>query len=237
MLLITLLLILYPVYCVDSTNAWIKHSRECPFSDRIKCGHTKKFSELDGLCNNLFDSNIAKKATPYKRIFRAAYEDKTNSPRSLDSNNDPLPSPRFLSRSLSRDNKELDIWTHLFATFGQFITHDMSEVSEGSEICDCSSTSRECMNIKMSADDPMKQACLPFVRSTSTDDFFCESGQREQLNLATPVLDASQVYGRSYEENKDLRTLRGGLNKTQKIINQFYSLIVYFYFPKKKQVN
>lgn len=220
MRLITLLFILYPVYCFDSTNSSIKHSRECPFSERYDCRHTFKYSELDGSCNNLFDSNIAKKATPYKRIFRAAYEDDTNSPRSLNTQNDPLPNPRFLSRSLSRDNKEMDIWTHLFATFGQFITHDISEVSEGSENCDCSSTSHECMNIEMSADDPMKQVCLPFVRSTETPDFYCESYQREQLNLATPVLDASHVYGRSFEENENLRTLYGGLN--QPYLERFY---------------
>ncbi len=203
MLLVQFFLVLYFTLYVDS--------KDCIFNVTTACSHANKYSELDGSCNNLYNSNQAKTKTPYKRILPAAYEDKKNSPRSLDKQRNLLPNPRTLSRALSQDNKELDIWTHVFATFGQFITHDMSQVSEGSETCTCDSKSTECMNIHLPRNDPLKQKCLPFVRSTLTVDFSCRSDQREQLNLATPILDASHVYGKSREESLKLRTLYGGL--------------------------
>ena len=53
---------------------------------------------------------------------------------------------------------------------------------------------------------------MKFVRSSgSFSKLDCNEEQREQLNLITPFLDASSVYGKNKEDSDNLRSLTGGL--------------------------
>jgi hypothetical protein len=94
--------------------------------------------------------------------------------------------------------------------YGQFMSHDLSDVVRGHVTCFCGSGDAECLNIPLDGDDLLNRACLPFVRSFASVDFFCRSGQREQLNYATSFFDLGQVFGGSIEEGRGLRTLKGG---------------------------
>ncbi len=105
------------------------------------------------------------------------------------------------------------IWTHIYTTFGQFLTHDLGEtgVSVVAAGCSCSSTDANCLPIKMpTGDTVMKSECITFTRSSATLPLDCASSQREQLNLVTAYIDGSQVYGSSASSSNHLRTFNGG---------------------------
>ena len=191
----------------------------CPFDVEISCDRSSKYSEFDGSCNNLDFTNIGKTSTPLKRLLPAAYEDAKEYPRSLNEQSKPLPTPRSLSLALSQDNNEFNFWTHIFSVFGQFVSHDLSDVVRSPVTCFCGSTNPECLNIPLEEDDPLRRTCLPFVRSLPSVDFFCRSKQRQQLNWATHFLDLSQVYGLSLEESRELRSYIGGKTQNDQIFS------------------
>ena len=60
----------------------------------------------------------------------------------------------------------------------------------------------------------MEHPCIEFKRSTPTfSDIECSIGRREQLNLITPFLDGSFIYGSSEEELTKLRNGSVGLGQ------------------------
>lgn len=57
----------------------------------------------------------------------------------------------------------------------------------------------------------MRMSCMRFTRSSAAfSNFDCRLGHREQLNLLTSFIDATQVYGPSVQRSKDLRSNQGG---------------------------
>ena len=57
----------------------------------------------------------------------------------------------------------------------------------------------------------MRMSCMRFTRSSAAfSNFDCRLGHREQLNLLTSFIDATQVYGPSAQRSKDLRLNQGG---------------------------
>ena len=103
-------------------------SRFCPFLQPTNCDAANKFRSLDGSCNNLEIPLLGSSATPYKRYLAPAYQDGIQTPRELSATGNPLPNSRAISNLLFNDNFQFDNdHTHMVATFGQFITHDLSK--------------------------------------------------------------------------------------------------------------
>jgi len=177
----------------------------CPFTVPINCQSDAKYANFDGSCNNLINPYYGKSATPFKRLEPAMYDDGFNSPKLTN-----LPNPRIISTRISEDTTDATevIWTHLFMSFGQFLTHDLVETAESSVV-----SRNDC--IQMPDNDVMGISCMSFTRSSATLPLKCnkdgsDKTQREQLNLLTAFIDGSQVYGVSKEVNEKLRSFFGG---------------------------
>lgn len=91
------------------------------------CNRNKRYSEIDGSCNNLVAPWVGKASTPFKRYFANTYDDSFNAPRRRASNGAPLKNPRVISRMLSLDPGQSEaIYSHFIAIFGQFLAHDLT---------------------------------------------------------------------------------------------------------------
>jgi len=123
------------------------------------------------------------------------------------------PAARLVSREFhTNDDDAVDQeLTHLVATFGQFLDHDMSLTPE-EEACPCcvggKNNSEKCVPMEIPIIDQLTKGipCFPFTRSV----LFCEAAidgnRREHVNVITSYLDASNVYGSSKEEEHLLRS-------------------------------
>lgn len=200
----------------------------CPFLQNKECDPEEKFRSIDGSCNNLEIPLLGKSNTPYKRYMTPAYDDGLETARGLSKSGKALPSPRKVSNLLFKDNFQFDNdYTHIIAFFGQFITHDFSMASISADsfgiplMCDCGDTNINCLPMRMpSNENIMRMTCMKFTRSSSTfSSFDCKLGYREQLNLLTSYIDASQVYGTEDFKAKNLREMKGGLLKFSEGVN------------------
>jgi len=193
----------------------------CPFNPSLSCNTSSKYQSFDGTCNNLNNPLYGAMNTPYKRFIAPAYGDAANSPRSLSVSGAQLPNPRVISRSILRDQFVLDRrWFHLFATFGQFLVHDITSLAAAADSngiplsCPCGSTNPNCLNIAIPSTDLAmgSQKCVQFTRSSpSFQSVDClNQTHREQLNQISSFLDLSQVYGTSVAASNSLRSFSKG---------------------------
>ncbi len=111
-------------------------------------------------------------------------------------------------------------WTHFMTYFGQFLDHDLSLTAQSTyssgyrKGCPCNSYDPDCFNIPIPYGDYANndQACMSFVRSAAfVNDFDCNLGPREQLNIQTAWIDLSMLYGYN---NELAATLRSGVSGT-----------------------
>ena len=145
-----------------------------------------------------------------------------------------LPSPRTLSLHLaSSEHVTPDTqFTHMLMQWGQFLDHDLDFVpvsvsnarfTDGrfcNETCDNQSP---CFAIPVDIDDPRitHRRCIGFARSSAmcgsgmTSVFFRKVTHRDQLNLITAYIDASNVYGNSDNEARNLRDFTSNLLANQ----------------------
>ena len=102
----------------------------CPFKRVPECDPNIRYRSLDGSCNNLQNRWWGKSEIPYKRYIAAEYSDGFQQPRMFSKSRRPLPNSRFISRSLCVNNNLSEVfYSHILATFGQFLAHDMTSVS------------------------------------------------------------------------------------------------------------
>jgi len=108
-----------------------------------------------------------------------------------------LPNPRTISNSLMAENRQEEaIWTHIFTTFGQFLTHDLAETAlvsaDGSKpACPCGSTdTHACSPFPLPSTTSGRNTvpdvlgtCVQFVRSSGSfpDLSNCQRTYREQV--------------------------------------------------------
>ncbi len=105
----------------------------CPFNPSLVCNASSKYQSFDGVCNNLKNPLYGAMNTPYKRFLTPTYGDGKNTPRSLSSSGAALPNPRLISRTIFQNQQSLERrWFHLFASFGQFMVHDMTSLAASS---------------------------------------------------------------------------------------------------------
>ncbi|KAI9553142.1 hypothetical protein GHT06_021035 [Daphnia sinensis] len=169
-----------------------------------------KYRPFDGSCNNLVHVNWGRRNTVYRRLLPAQYGNGIDSPR-LATDGGELLNPRNVSLAIIGDDgpNSTDI-TLLITSFGQFITHDITNSEDftfenGSSPACCDRDA----NFNASGD-----TCMSFTRSKVGVDLSCTFGQAEQLNSNTHYLDGSQIYGSDVDISNDLRTGVDGLLKS-----------------------
>ncbi|KFQ35786.1 Peroxidasin, partial [Merops nubicus] len=147
------------------------------------CFH-KKYRTHDGSCNNLQHPMWGASLTAFQRLLKPAYQNGFNlpQPRAL-----PLPLPRLVATAMvGTETVTPDAqFTHMLMQWGQFLDHDLD------------------------------QTCMFFARSSPV----CGSGMtsllmnsvyaREQINHLTSYIDASNVYGSTEQESRELRDPSG----------------------------
>ncbi|ESN93121.1 hypothetical protein HELRODRAFT_89299 [Helobdella robusta] len=192
------------------------------------CFH-RKYRTFDGTCNNFKNAMSGSSLTPLLRLLPPKYENNFNLPvgwtKNKLYNGKKIPSARKISLNLISTNKVTadDEYTHMLMQWGQFLDHDLDFVptavsnarfSDGRFCNETCNSQSPCFPIPVSNDDPRVQnrRCIGFVRSSA----MCGSGvtsalfdnnalHRQQLNMLTSYIDASNVYGSSEETAINLR--------------------------------
>jgi hypothetical protein len=102
----------------------------CSFvTAKYSCNTTSRYRTMDGSCNNIARPYTGMAGTEYKRLRAPVYADNKSLPRSTAANGAALPNPRALSAKLCPDNSATDkVWTNLLPIFGQFVTHDITNL-------------------------------------------------------------------------------------------------------------
>jgi hypothetical protein len=112
------------------------NSTYCPFkSQDVNCDINLKYRTYDGSCNNVNNKRYGMSNMPYKRLLQPAYDDGKDLPRG---SKYPLPNVRNISLEIATpisfinntfNQNENDYASNLFTHFGQFITHDLTQLS------------------------------------------------------------------------------------------------------------
>ncbi|XP_045177442.2 peroxidasin homolog pxn-2-like [Mercenaria mercenaria] len=183
------------------------------------CNFTSIYRTADGSCNNKDNPEWGMAGRPHSRVVKNDYDDKISDPRTLGLNDGLLPNPRIVSNEIHRTvgNVALSDKLTLYAmAFGQFLDHDITLTPEiHVEDC-CAETNRDdtdkCFNIIIPEDEKYQPLftegyCMQVKRSSPLlcEDPFSKDKVRQQKNAITSFIDASNVYGSSEEQQKELR--------------------------------
>ncbi|RWS18330.1 Peroxidase-like protein, partial [Leptotrombidium deliense] len=190
---------------------------EC--ESEIKC-ILSKYRTADGSCNNLHNPRWGKSMECLNRLQKAVYADGYKLPKVAKSRR-TLPNVRLISNRLHFQINKYSHVSHMLMQWGQFLDHDISHTPAaqltGGVIDCCNETNDECYAITIASDDPFysnfSRKCMTFVRSAPC--LTC-SMKREQINILTAFIDASNVYGSSENETYVLRKFDGtGMLRSQ----------------------
>lgn len=140
----------------------------------------RRYRTFDGLCNNLCNVTRGSAQRPFSRLLPPAYQDGKHAPRSLGSNNQPLPNARnvseivFVSSRGNEDNATVN-FTHLAMVWGQFLDHDITltqlnkSVECGNNSLPCRGPEEGCIGIDILQGNELKDnqsaVCIPLRRS------------------------------------------------------------------------
>nr|XP_039272499.1 eosinophil peroxidase-like [Styela clava] len=166
----------------------------------------KRYSSIDGSCNNLRNLFWGKNQRPFNRNLEPDYCDNKQMPR-CSATGFPLPNARRVSTSMQLE--DVDPSKHhsaMLMQWGQYISHDfsftpMATDQQGQKLeCNCGmSLLQSCYNIRVSVADielGRTTGCIPLSRSAGTVPNGCTKNvYREQVNQITSYIDASTVYG------------------------------------------
>ena len=182
----------------------VMHDQREPRNNNQGCPDSP-YRSLDGTCNNRTQGHQEWGATdiPLLRSLPAAYGDQDHWNAMA---GPERPSPRAISNSLCVQKSDLVSQAGLSSlvfTWGQFIDHDIDLTPEGNT---------EYVPISLPDDESWFKNEIPFFRSeaygtTGANDF------RQQSNLITSWIDASNVYGANSERTDWLRTHSQGKMK------------------------
>jgi hypothetical protein len=93
------------------------------------CNVTTRYRTMDGSCNNIVRPYIGQAGTAYKRLLTPVYADIKSLPKNTSVNGGALPNTRTISLEMCSDDSETDkVWTHMLPIFGQFVTHDITNL-------------------------------------------------------------------------------------------------------------
>ncbi|PAA68634.1 hypothetical protein BOX15_Mlig021508g1 [Macrostomum lignano] len=206
------------------------HARDNSQCATRMCFHLR-YRSFDGTCNNLDNPWYGASNTPLKRLLAPIYENGMDDPVGWQLNRTyggfPKPSARLVSQRLLRAVEPLvdSRVSAMTMQWGQFLDHDLdftpvdpadSTFLDGRRCNETCTNEAPCFPIPVYSDDTRirHRPCIGFVRSSAT----CGSGAsslfvgsrpyfREQLNQITAYIDASNVYGSTENEARDVREL------------------------------
>ena len=162
---------------------------------------------LDGTCNNITSSATVEWGASDIALFRDMHPAYGAPDFFNDLAGSSRVSPRAISNLIVAQAEDLPSPRNLSSlvfTWGQFIDHDIDLTPEGHT---------EYAPVLLPADEPLFTAPIPFFRSEPLAGTGLDKN-REQQNLITSWLDASQVYGSEEERASWLRTFSQGKLKT-----------------------
>ncbi len=169
------------------------------------CGDLKNRT-IDGTCNNVSEEERLEWGASDIELLRsidAQYGE--DDPLNEMGGEDRL-SPRAISNLVCQDNytaSNYNLSSFVFS-WGQFLDHDISLTPEGET---------EYAPITLPANEPLFMLDIPFFRSEVHENTG-ESTTRQQTNLITSWIDASNVYGSHEDRANWLRTFEDGKLKT-----------------------
>ena len=161
-----------------------------------------EFRTIDGTNNNLINPTLGSANTPFLRTTTNAYGDGLDTPAGADQK-----AAREITNLVDAQTVSVPIVrpeTSYWWAWGQFIDHDMTLTPIA--------VPSEAFNIPVPACDPQFDpnctgtATIAFKRSAFIHDV---NGVRQQVNVNTHWMDASQVYGSDTARAQELRALDG----------------------------
>ncbi|XP_069470956.1 myeloperoxidase-like isoform X1 [Ambystoma mexicanum] len=201
----------------------------CAYQSLPTVCRNSRYRTITGECNNRRIPNLGASNRGFARWLPTQYEDGNSLPKGWDErrryNGFPLPLARAVSNeivSFPTNEITLDNERSLaFMQFGQWTDHDLDLSPETparttfAEGLDCDETCvRElpCFPLKIPSNDARitnRSDCIPMFRSAPA----CSEGStiREQINILTSFIDASQVYGSDMRLATRLRNLTNQL--------------------------
>lgn len=163
------------------------------------------FPTLDGSCNASMDRGRSMQA--YKRLVSADYCNGQDSPR-CGSAGQALPNERVISLAMKANTTPVlsDEVSYTFTAWGQFMSHDMVQTPNLSEIsesplppCDCMGTNPDCKETTLVGDPVFNLndlPCIALIRSAPQLGMSAAGTPvREQINTLSSYIDATTVYG------------------------------------------
>ncbi len=161
----------------------------------------KEFRTIDGTQNNKDNPTWGSADKPFARLTAPDYADGFAEPSGAD-----RPSARFISNAVCSQSQSIPN-THGFTDYlwqwGQFVDHDITETP--------TIIPTEPFNISVPTGDvwfdPESRGDRTIIMTRSYYEYF--DNVREQFNILTSYMDASQVYGSDDDRAIELRTMDG----------------------------
>lgn len=162
-----------------------------------------EYRTINGRFNNLAHPLLGSAGQPFVRLFEPAYGDASGHvPARGDG-----PSARAISQAVA-DQNDADLpsdagISNLFWLWGQFLDHDLDETPVAGPI--------ERFDILVPTGDPWFDPASTGTATIALDrsGYRFIGGRREQVNLITAFIDASNVYGSDEARQAELRRLDG----------------------------
>ncbi|XP_046358503.1 peroxidasin-like [Haliotis rufescens] len=191
-----------------------------------KCSSRDIYRTLDAECNNLLHPSWGTPMRKLLRVLTPQYDDGRGRPRHYRGMASALPSTREVSGSChpsdSSTTRDLE-FSNMAMQWGQFLDHDITGTPEANKTKECCTdhsangthpdyyTGGECYPINIMPNDRyFRNPCMEFRRSMPAEQY----ERREQMNIITAYIDASQIYGSSTQEMTESRSFHGGLLKS-----------------------
>ncbi|XP_031551641.1 peroxidasin homolog [Actinia tenebrosa] len=172
--------------------------------------HFNTYRTITGKYNNLYHVKWGSARTPFRRLIRPAYGNCISTPR-LARGSGKLPNARKVSLIVFKNRNINSVkMSHMAMIWGQFLDHDITIGAQPD--VDCTGTcglSGECFGIPVPVGDkPFRskgKTCIELKRDVPVVVRRSTLSYREQVNLKSAYIDASQIYGDDPTVFRDLR--------------------------------
>jgi hypothetical protein len=179
------------------------------------------YRSIDGKGNNVRNPNYGRAKTGFTRVLPSSYADGISKPRRAMSGK-ALPNARKVSSVVFKDrNRNSRKLSHMSMIWGQIIDHDINHGAQPD--IDCSATcglSGECFGIRVPQDDkPFRskgKTCIQLKRDVPVLNPSSILRPREQINIKSSFIDASQIYGDDPQRFRELRLSGTGFLREMK---------------------
>ncbi len=165
------------------------------------------YRTIDGTCNNLTNAEREEWGASDIALYREMPTRYGQPDRRNAMNGQNRANPRVVSNNIVSQSESLPSsqnFSSLIFTWGQFLDHDITLTPEGHT---------EYEPVTLPNNEPLFTEEMPFLRSEAMPGTG-EDNPRQQINLITSWVDASNVYGSEVSRAAWLRTFQDGKLKT-----------------------